>query len=131
MRGVMLAVGIVAACGDNARLSSDASRAGDAAADTAGEAAVDAPPDTPLDAGGDPNEGAISGTRLKLVWYQTADGVKTWIVNSAGPTFFDAQRAEDCRARLWADGATYCTPAPLQAVYTDAGCTTAVGQMPP
>ncbi len=37
--------------------------------------------------------------------------------------FHDRARGEDCSAMTWADGATYCTPAHTDAVYTDPLCT--------
>ena len=88
------------------------------------DAAVDATPD----AGSDPNEGATSGARIKLVWYQTPDGVKSYIAGLPGPGYYDAQRDEDCGAVRWADGNTYCTPTSMPSVYADAACTTLLGQ---
>ena len=73
---------LVAACGGNTASPIDAS-AGDAA----------------LDAGVDPNEGARSGSRLKLTWFEFSDGTRQW--NS----FYDAERKEGCYPYpAWTDG---------------------------
>src|SRR5689334_12938260 len=77
--------------------------------------------DAALDAGPDPNEGAVSGTRLKLSWLTFGDGTRTW----AG--FYDAQRKERCEASLdepWPGGHVYCVPDHRgTVVYSDAACT--------
>ena len=77
------------------------------------------------DAGVDPNEGAHSGTRLKLTWFNFSDGTRQW--NS----FYDAERKEDCYPYPpWLDGKTYCTPdSNASVVYTDASCSQKVGQV--
>jgi hypothetical protein len=75
----------------------------------------------PTDAGPDPNEGATSGTRLKLKWIdfagtRSADGI------------FDAQRNESCFLTPWADGKVYCVPSgTASVVYSNSGCTAKVG----
>ncbi len=71
------------------------------------------------DGGLDPNDGAHSGTRLKLTWYQFTDGTKQF------SGMYDAQTKELCSPYYgpWQDGHIYCVP-PVggQVVYTDAGC---------
>jgi hypothetical protein len=55
--------------------------------------------------------------RLEQVRYDV-DGIEV-----ADPRLFhDLARGEDCVATPWADGATYCTPAYSDAVYTDPIC---------
>jgi hypothetical protein len=73
------------------------------------------------DAGIDPNDGAVSGARLKLTWYQFTDGTRQW------SGMYDAQNKELCSPYYppWSDGNTYCTPdSGGEIVYTNAGCTT-------
>ena len=83
----------------------------------------DAPPvavDTP--AGPDPNDGARSGTRLKLTWFELADGTRQW------DGFYDALRKETCYLYSnWIDGKAYCAPDHTGSIeYSDAGCNTKV-----
>ena len=77
--------------------------------------------DASSDAGPDPNEGAVSGTRLKLAWLTFGDGTRTWT------GFYDAQRKESCEASLdepWPGGHVYCVPDHRGTiVYSDAACT--------
>ncbi|HEX8112491.1 MAG TPA: hypothetical protein VF516_32395 [Kofleriaceae bacterium] len=93
-----------------------------------------APPATVAPA--EPSDGARSGTRLKLLLWQSGDGFTSWT-----GWFFDTQLAAPCRAVAWTDGRLYCTPidspVPLGVFdstpapdrdrtligYTDAGCT--------
>jgi hypothetical protein len=89
-----------------------------------------ATPDAPLDAAGsgsgvDPNDGARSGTRLKLTWFAFTDGTRQW------NGFYDAQRKEHCSIYDdWADGHAYCVPDTTGAVvYTDAACTQKIAQV--
>src|SRR5437868_3671383 len=66
-------------------------------------------------------DGAHSGQRLKIVWYEFNDGTRTF-----DGTFFDTVRKEHCFLYDgWADGKAYCAPskATSNVVYTDAGCT--------
>lgn len=75
--------------------------------------------------GVDPNEGARSGSRLKLTWVNFTDGTRQW--NS----FYDAERKEGCYPYpAWIDGKVYCTPdSNGSVVYTDASCTQKIGQV--
>jgi hypothetical protein len=76
--------------------------------------------------GPDPNDGARSGTRLKLTWYQMADGTRQW----AG--FHDAQRKENCFVldNWLGDGKAYCTPDyDGSIVFSNATCTTRVAEI--
>ena len=88
-------------------------------------AAIDAPAGGSGDAGIDPNEGAHSGTRLKLTWFDFTDGTRQW------DGFYDAQRKESCYPySAWPDGKTYCTPDHnASVVYTDASCSQKIGQV--
>ncbi len=74
--------------------------------------------DAARDAGPDVDEGAVSGSRLKLTWFNFADGTRTW--NS----FYDAQRKENCSLYSgWAGGGTFCVPDwGGNIFYNDAGC---------
>ncbi len=71
----------------------------------------------------DPDEVPVSGTRIKLVWNVTDEGVRTF----AG--FHDVQRDEDCTPTTWADGNTYCTPRleNVEGAYSDSLCTARLG----
>ena len=78
---------------------------------------------TPLgtDGGLDLADGAQSGARLKLTWYQFTDGTRQW------SGMYDAQNKELCSPYYpsWADGKRYCTPVSGgDLVYTNATCTT-------
>jgi hypothetical protein len=75
--------------------------------------------------GVDPNEGARSGTRLKLTWFDFTDGTRQW------DSFYDAERKESCYPYpAWPDGKVYCTPdSNANVVYTDAGCSQKIGQV--
>jgi hypothetical protein len=88
-------------------------------------AAIDAPVAGSGDAGLGPNEGARSGSRLKLTWFDFTDGTRQW------NGFFDAERKESCYPYAsWPDGNTYCTPTSYASiVYTDAGCSQKIGQV--
>src|SRR5512143_1483814 len=72
----------------------------------------------------DLNDGARSGIRLKLDWYDYDDGPRHW---AQGEVYFDADRDEECKPLEWDDGATYCTPVAFPRdgyePYADAGCT--------
>lgn len=107
MRYVGLALLVVAACSGEVQVTSDAH--------------VDAT----SDAGVDPNDGAHSGTRLKLTWYAFADGTRQW------SGFYDAERKEYCSIfSSWADGKSYCVPnSNGNIVYANAGCTAKVAQV--
>jgi hypothetical protein len=99
---------LVAACSGNTASPSDAP-AGDATSD----------------GGVDPNEGARSGSRLKLTWFEFSDGTRQW--NS----FYDAERKEGCYPYpAWTDGHVYCTPdSNAGVVYADASCSQKIGQV--
>ena len=97
-----------------------------AACSGGGPAGIDAPAsDAPGGSGVDPNEGARSGTRLKLTWVNFTDGTRQW--NS----FYDAERKEGCYPYpAWIDGKVYCTPdSSGSIVFSDAGCTQKIGQV--
>lgn len=84
--------------------------------------ATDAP-GAPRDGSGgqDLADGAQSGARLKLTWYQFTDGTRQW------SGMYDAQNKELCSPyyRTWADGKHYCTPqSGGSLVYTNSTCTT-------
>jgi hypothetical protein len=65
-------------------------------------------------------DAARSGSRLKLAWYEFADGFRTW----APPTdLFDAELAVACSPTKWTDGFVRCTPAFGAVVFADAQCT--------
>src|SRR4051794_32406047 len=49
---------------------------------------------------------AKSGTRLKVSWYETPDGVRSPVPD----VFFDSAMAVGCRPRKWTDGKTRCVP---------------------
>jgi hypothetical protein len=72
------------------------------------------------DASTDPDDGAASGTRLKLTWYAFSDGTRQW------SGLYDSERKEYCSPYLgsWPDGNNYCVPANSgDVVYSDANCT--------
>jgi hypothetical protein len=77
------------------------------------DAAPDAPP---------PDDGARSGARLKLSWFNFADGTRTW------GGFYDAERKEPCFLYDWGDGKTYCVGDDLTSdvVFTNSICTAKV-----
>lgn len=61
--------------------------------------------------------GQVSGTRLKLVYYDF-DGTRSIT------GIFDAVRGQACDVQLWTNGRFYCTPTPAEkVVYADATCT--------
>src|SRR5690349_20382077 len=106
MGGRALVVLLVAGCGSSAGTPRDAP-AGDATAD----------------GGVDPNEGARSGSRLKLTWFELSDGTRQW------NGFYDAERKENCSpSATWTDGHAYCTPDDHgDIVYADASCSQKLG----
>jgi hypothetical protein len=112
MAGLAIGWSIVfsVACGGD-----DAPASPDAASPDA--ASPDAPPP-------DPNEGAVNGSRIKLRWYTTPDGLKTF------KELFDSERNEVCSAQEFSDGKTHCAPGAARVVYSDAGCTQPVGIAP-
>ncbi len=88
-------------------------------------------------------DGARSGSRLKLRWFEPEDGVRQWEA-TPGTTirdghlantevFYDEQLHLMCSAELWADGTTRCTP-PLELtdlkLFGDPGCTFQISQHP-
>lgn len=66
-----------------------------------GQPAGDAPPAP------EPSDGARSGSRLEINYWQASDGFRTWT-----GTFHDSQLGVDCTVQPWSDGNTYCTPTP-------------------
>jgi hypothetical protein len=103
-----LALIVASACSSEVAVSSDAKNA-----------AIDAP------AGSDPDDGARSGTRLKLTWFDFSDGTRQW------DGFYDAQRKEPCYIfQNWTDGKAYCVPDYSGSiVYTNATCTSKVAEV--
>lgn len=80
--------------------------------------------DSAPDPGPDLNEGATSGTRLKLRYYDFGN-----VRELAGVR--DAQRSEDCTPSEWADGNAYCVPTSAGSLlYQDPSCTERVGVVP-
>lgn len=75
------------------------------------------------DTGPDLNDGAHSGTRLKITYFAFADGTRSW------DGFYDSQRKENCyESGPWPDGNYYCAPSSSASVeYSNATCTTPVG----
>jgi len=72
------------------------------------------------DGGVDPNDGARSGTRLKLTYYAFSDGTTQWF------GLYDSERKENCTPfdGTWPDGNTYCVPDwSGSVVYSDSKCT--------
>ncbi len=68
-------------------------------------------------------DGAASGTRLKLRYYDFGS-----VRQLAGVR--DTQRDEDCNPTEWADGKAYCVPSNAYSpVYADATCTQKVGMV--
>jgi hypothetical protein len=67
----------------------------------ASDAAIDAVPQGVLQ----PDDGAHSGSRLKIMYWAAPDGTKVW-----RGTFLDTQLGEQCVPAPWVDGSTYCTP---------------------
>lgn len=69
---------------------------------------------------------ARSGTRLKLSWWQTSDGVRA----PAAGVFYDSELTQTCRPSTWADASFLCIPSytSIDSVYTytDAACTTPI-----
>jgi len=65
---------------------------------------------------------ARSGSRLKVTWYQTADGVRTPIEG-----LFDSLLGKSCTPQSWSDSVTRCTPqyptVDTYTEYSDANCT--------
>ena len=106
MRILALGLAMAAACGsvsDNTKLDAKA-------ADASG------------DGGTDSNDGAHSGTRLKLRSYLFPDGTKQWL------DAYDTMLSIYCVAYPWADGNTYCSPYTMPSDrFSDAGCTTKIG----
>lgn len=74
------------------------------------------------DLGPDLNEGATSGTRLKLRYYDFGNVRQLVGVR-------DTQRNEDCNPSEWADGQAYCVPSSSgSTVYANATCTQRIGE---
>ncbi len=68
------------------------------------------------------NDGAQSGSRLKLTYYAFTDGTTQWF------GLYDSERKENCNPfdGTWPDGNTYCVPEwSGSIVYSDAMCTMA------
>src|SRR5271170_4089359 len=85
-------------------------------------ASSDAPAGGGSDAGTNANDGAMSGTRLKLTYYSFTDGTTQWF------GLYDSERKENCSPfdGTWPDGNTYCVPDwSGSVVYSDTKCTNA------
>lgn len=68
-----------------------------------------------------PADTAQSGTRLKLAWWESADGFRTWVSST---DLFDATLGVACTPMRWDDdGITRCAPELQSLVYLDAACT--------
>ncbi len=83
-------------------------------------ASTDAPATGGGDGGTNANDGAMSGTRLKLTYYAFTDGTTQWF------GLYDSERKENCSPfdGTWADGNTYCVPDwSGSVVYSDSKCT--------
>jgi hypothetical protein len=79
----------------------------------------DAPtPDAP-----DPNDGARSGTRLKLKWQVYADGTRDLVEN----LYRDGQLGTDCHLDNFSDGHPYCVPVGMGLGYANNTCTQKIG----
>lgn len=74
-----------------------------------------------------PADTAVSGSRLKLAWYELPGGVRTWamVPSTPQPTpdLLDAELGVRCTPVRWSDGVTRCTPELGDVFFTDAGCT--------
>ena len=81
----------------------------------------DAGDDTPGDDVNDSDDGAHSGSRLKLRWIDFG-GTRTGGLDAHDPAI-DAT----CYPQAWADGTTRCTPGATEIAYRDPGCTQPVG----
>jgi hypothetical protein len=79
----------------------------------------------PADSGPDPNDGAHSGSRLKITYWAFADGTRAW------NEFYDAQRKENCYlSGPWTDGSYYCSPTQTASIaWSNASCTTEVAMV--
>jgi hypothetical protein len=77
---------------------------------------------TPPDSGPDLNDGAKSGSRLKLRYVDYAGLREVQGVR-------DTQRNEDCNPQQWAGGKAYCVPDAAGVVYANATCTQRLGQV--
>ncbi|MGE5184432.1 MAG: hypothetical protein ACM31C_20320 [Acidobacteriota bacterium] len=109
MRWLCLVAGLLVACSGSLPATTDAKKS-----------------DGPTgDAGPDPNDGARSGTRLKITYWAFADGTRAW------NQFYDAQRRENCYlSGPWTDGNYYCTPTQTSSIaWSDAGCTTKIAMV--
>jgi hypothetical protein len=99
---------LVAACGSSATTPKDAP-----ADDASSDGSILDP------------DGARSGSRLKLTWFEFSDGTRQW------SSFYDAERKENCYpSPPWVDGHVYCTPDDnASIVYADASCAQKVGEV--
>ena len=71
-----------------------------------------------------PSTGGTSGSRLRIVAWQFADGGRI------AHAVYDAERGERCAIASWDDGVIRCTPSSLALVeYLDAACTQPVAQV--
>lgn len=72
---------------------------------------------------GDNRPGPLaSGDRLELLW---------WLYEAGGAErergrYYDADLAAPCTPTRWSDGATYCMPEAVPAIFVDSTCTTAL-----
>jgi hypothetical protein len=67
---------------------------------------------------------AVSGTRLRVERYMFDDGTSV----PGGPGFFDAELHVRCTPQTYLDGTVRCVPDAEDALFSDAGCTTAIGR---
>lgn len=102
----------------------------DQGADTGSDSSADAQTDASPDASnpGPAPLAAISGTRLKVIRYVTADGTQQ---PDSDPTLFhDALLGRDCNVVRRSNGKSYCVPMrrnPDVLVYADDQCTMPIG----
>lgn len=80
-----------------------------------------------------------SGSRLKLYWFESDDGLRAPASLVFGERFYDVETGTDCEPIEWADGKTRCTPGVWHeypgfpgtyniTVFLDADCTRLVGR---
>lgn len=73
-----------------------------------------------------PADTTQSGSRLKVVWYETADGFRSPVTEDATtmrPVLFDAELDVSCTRQRWSDDVARCTPELGGVFYEDAACT--------
>src|SRR5436190_17975245 len=70
-----------------------------------------------------------SGSRLKLTWYDFADGARERARDFLAE-YFDSELGVPCRPVEWDDGTLRCVPDQAQVVYADAACTQRLARDP-